>query len=91
MIEWHSEAALLSSRPFGENGVIIEVFSALHGRHAGVVRGGQAAKSAPVLQPGAQLSVAWKARLESHLGSFTVEPIRSRAATAMGIALLWQG
>lgn len=91
MIEWRSEAALLSSRPFGENGVIIEVFSALHGRHAGVVRGGASRKVAPVLQPGAQLSVAWKARLESHLGSFTVEPIRSRAAIAMGDRLALAG
>ncbi len=83
MIEWRSEAALLSTRPFGENSVIIEVFSASHGRHAGVVRGGTSRKVAPILQPGAQLSVAWKARLDSHLGSFTVEPIRSRAAVAM--------
>jgi DNA repair protein RecO (recombination protein O) len=35
--------------------------------------------------------VAWKARLESHLGSFTVEPIRSRAATAMGDRLALAG
>lgn len=91
MIEWRDEAALLSSRPFGENSVIIEVFSAAHGRHAGVVRGGTSRKLAPVLQPGAQVAVAWKARLESHLGSFTVEPIRSRAAAAMGDRLALAG
>ncbi len=91
MIEWRDEAALLSSRPFGENAVIIEVFSAAHGRHAGVVRGGTSRKLAPVLQPGAQVSVAWKARLDSHLGSFTVEPIRSRAAAAMGDRLALAG
>lgn len=91
MIEWTDEAALLSSRPFGETSVIIEVFSETHGRHAGVVRGGTSRKVAPVLQPGAQLSVTWKARLDSHLGSFTVEPIRSRAATAMGDRLALAG
>jgi DNA repair protein RecO (recombination protein O) len=91
MIEWRSEAALLAARPFGENAVIIEVFSAIHGRHSGVVRGGASRKLAPILQPGAQLSVAWKARLESHLGSFTVEPIRSRAAAAMGDRLALAG
>ena len=83
MIEWQDEAALLAARPFGETSVIIEVFSETHGRHAGVVRGGISRKVAPLLQPGAQLSVTWKARLDSHLGSFTVEPIRSRAAAAM--------
>jgi DNA repair protein RecO (recombination protein O) len=35
------------------------------------------------LQPGAQLDLVWKARLEEHLGSFTVEPLRSRAAQVM--------
>lgn len=84
MIDWTDEAALLATRPFGETSVIIEVFSAEHGRHAGVVRGGTSRKIAPMLQPGAQLSVTWKARLDTHLGSFTVEPIRSRAANAMG-------
>ena len=91
MIDWQDEAALLAVRPFGETSVIIEVFSADHGRHAGVVRGGASRKVAPILQPGAQLSVSWKARLESHLGSFTVEPIRSRAAVAMGDRLALAG
>ncbi|MEJ8562780.1 DNA repair protein RecO [Yoonia sp. GPGPB17] len=91
MIAWQDEAALLSSRPFGETSVIVEVFSAEHGRHAGVVRGGTSRKLAPVLQPGAQVAVTWKARLDSHLGSFTVEPIRSRAAAAMGDRLALAG
>jgi DNA repair protein RecO (recombination protein O) len=91
MIAWQDEAALLAVRPFGETSVIIEVFSAAHGRHAGVVRGGTSRKVAPILQPGAQLAVSWKARLESHLGSFSVEPIRSRAAAAMGDRLALAG
>lgn len=91
MIEWRDEAALLATRPFGEAAVIIEVFSATHGRHAGVVRGGTSRKLAPLLQPGTQLAVTWKARLDSHLGSFTVEPIRSRAAVAMGDRLALAG
>lgn len=91
MIEWRDDAALLTVRPFGETSVIIEVFSAEHGRHAGVVRGGTSRKIAPVLQPGAQVAVTWKARLDSHLGSFTVEPVRSRAAVAMGDRLALAG
>lgn len=38
---------------------------------------------APILQPGAQLSVEWRARLETHLGAYRVEPVRSRAAALM--------
>ncbi|MEL6639927.1 MAG: DNA repair protein RecO [Pseudomonadota bacterium] len=91
MITWTDEAALLASRPFGETSVIVEVFTAEHGRHAGVVKGGTSRKVAPHLQPGAQLQVTWKARLDAHLGSFAVEPLRSRAAAAMADRLSLAG
>lgn len=78
-MDWRDEGALLAVRRHGETSAIIEVFTAGHGRHAGVVRGGASRRLAPILQPGAQLDVAWRARLEDHIGTFTVEPIRSRA------------
>jgi DNA repair protein RecO (recombination protein O) len=31
------------------------------------------------MQPGTQLAVTWRARLEDHIGSYTVEPLQSRA------------
>ena len=34
---------------------------------------------AALLQPGSQLDVTWRARLDDHLGSYTVEPVRARA------------
>lgn len=83
MIEWRDQGAVLKVRKHGETSAIVEVFTAQHGRAAGVVRGGTSRRIAPILQPGAQLDVTWKARLEDHLGSFTVEPIRSRAAQVM--------
>ncbi len=83
MMEWTDEGMLLSMRKHGEGSAIIEVFTQNHGRHAGVVRGGGSRKSAALLQPGAQLAVKWRARLEEHLGSFTVEPIYSRVANIM--------
>ena len=78
-MEWREEGILLSQRRHGESAAIIEVFTEGHGRHAGIVRGGASRKIAPVLQPGAQLDLSWRARLEDHLGTFTVEPVRSRA------------
>lgn len=78
-MEWRDEGALLSVRPHGESAAIIEVFTAQHGRHAGVVRGGAGRRLAPVLQPGSQVQVTWRARLDDHLGIFTVEPVKSRA------------
>ena len=91
MIEWRDEGILLGCRTLGETSVIAEVFTPAQGRHAGVVRGGVSRRIAPILQPGAQLSVAWKARLGEHLGAFTVEPVRSRAAVAMGDRLSLAG
>jgi len=83
-MEWRDQGILLSARRHGETSAIIEMFTPSQGRHAGVVRGGTSRKIAPILQPGAQLDVAWRARLEDHMGAFTVEPVRSRAAIAMG-------
>ena len=37
----------------------------------------------PHLQLGAQLDATWRARLSEHLGSFTVEPRKGRAADVM--------
>jgi DNA repair protein RecO (recombination protein O) len=78
-MEWRDQGILLGSRHHGETSVIIEVFTPEHGRHAGVVRGGASRRMAPVLQTGAQVDVEWRARLEDHLGTFRVEPLKSRA------------
>ncbi|TCL00481.1 DNA replication and repair protein RecO [Shimia isoporae] len=78
-MDWRDQGFVLSTRKHGETSVILEVFTPEHGRHAGVVRGGVSRKMTPILQPGHQLDVTWRARLEDHLGSFTVEPVRSRA------------
>ena len=78
-MDWQDEGMLISVRQHGESAAIIEVFTAAHGRHAGVVRGGASRKMAAVLQPGSQLAVAWSARLAEHIGVFVVEPVRSRA------------
>lgn len=91
MIEWRSTGILLSTRKHGETSAIVEVFTPDQGRAAGVVRGASSRKMAPVLQPGAQLDVTWKARLEDHLGSYTVELIRSRAGQVMADRLALAG
>jgi len=90
-MDWRDQGSLLSVRRHGENAAIIEVFTQHHGRHAGVVRGGASRRLAPILQPGAQLDVEWRARLEEHLGTFRVEPLRARAALMMDDRLALTG
>ena len=91
MIDWRDHGILLSVRRFGEGSVIAEIFTEDHGRCAGVIRGGASRKMAPLLQPGAQLQADWKARLSEHLGSYTVELMRSRSANAMADRLALSG
>ncbi|WP_071797882.1 DNA repair protein RecO [Natronohydrobacter thiooxidans] len=83
-MDWRDEGILLRTQRHGEATAIIEVFSALHGRHAGAVRGGGSRKMAATLQPGAQLDLTWRARLEEHLGSFSVELLQARAGRILG-------
>ena len=90
-MQWRGQGILLSVRRHGETSAIIEVFTPEQGRHAGVVRGGASRKIAPILQPGAQLDVAWWARLDNHIGTFTVEPLHSRAAQVMNDRLALAG
>lgn len=78
-MDWQDQGLVISVRPHGETSAIVEVFTALHGRHLGVVRGGAGRRASATLQPGAQVSLDWRARLEDHLGTFRVEPVRSRA------------
>lgn len=78
-MEWRDQGAVISVRLHGETSAIIEVFTAAHGRHSGVVRGGASRRMAATLQPGSQVDVIWRARLDEHVGSFRVEPVQSRA------------
>ena len=82
-MEWRDQGILLSARQHGEASVIIDVLTPSLGRHSGIVRGGKSRKLAPVSQPGAQLDLLWKARLQEHIGTFQVELIRSRSAMVM--------
>ncbi|TVS05602.1 MAG: DNA repair protein RecO [Rhodobacteraceae bacterium] len=89
-MEWRDQGILLARWPHGEANAVVEVFTALHGRHAGLVRGGGSRKMAPVLQPGAQLDLTWRARLEEQMGTLGVDLMRARAGLIMGdlLALL---
>jgi len=74
-MDWRDEGMVLAVRRHGESAAIVEVLTAGHGRHAGVVRGGASRRLAPALQPGVRLDLVWRARLADHVGSFRVEPL----------------
>ena len=72
-MEWTDQGIVLSARRHGESSVILSLLTAGHGRHAGLVRGGSSRRQRGVLEPGNLVAATWRARLEDHLGSFTVE------------------
>jgi DNA repair protein RecO (recombination protein O) len=79
-MEWTDNGIVLSARRHGESGSILDVLTRAHGRHAGLVRG---SKNRALLQAGNGLMVHWRARLEDHLGSFTLELAQARAGALM--------
>ena len=79
-MQWTDDGIVLGVRRHGEANAILELMTREHGRHLGLVRGGFGSRLKPVLQPGNSVSAAWRARLDEHLGNYTVEGLRLRAA-----------
>ena len=80
-MHWTDEGIVLGVKRHGEANAIAELLTFEHGRHLGLVRGGFASRLKPVLQPGNSVSASWRARLDEHLGNYTIEPLRLRTAT----------
>ena len=59
-MEFEDEAFVLSARPFGEAGAIVELLTAHHGKWAAHVAGGASRKMKPFLQAGAQVTVRYR-------------------------------
>lgn len=78
-MDWQDEGVLLSTRLHGETSAILEVFTAAHGRHLGVLPGGASRTRAALRQPGTQLRLTWHARLDEHMGTWGAEILAQRA------------
>ncbi|MFE1601221.1 DNA repair protein RecO [Methylobacterium sp. ID0610] len=90
-MQWSDEGLVLGARRHGETSVILELMTAEHGRHRGLVQGGRSRRMQPVLQPGNRVRAVWRARLDDGLGHFTVEPVESAAGRLMGSRLALYG
>src|SRR5579884_900617 len=79
-MDWRDSGFVLRARRHGESGIVAELLTAEHGRHAGLVRGGQMPRRRALLQPGNRLAVTWRGRLAEHLGAFECELLEPHAA-----------
>jgi DNA repair protein RecO (recombination protein O) len=84
-MRWTDEGIVLGSKRHGEANAILELMTRDHGRHLGLVRGGAGSRLRPVLQAGNRVSALWQARLDEHLGHYTVEGLNARAAAFLPI------
>jgi DNA repair protein RecO (recombination protein O) len=90
-MQWSDEGLVLGLRKHGESGVILELMTRAHGRHLGLVHGGRSHRLRPILQAGNSVHASWRARLDEHLGIYTVEADVLRAARFMGSPLALYG
>lgn len=83
-MDWTDEGFVLSARPFGEGSAIVELLTAGHGRHAGLLKGGRTPSRRGALEPGTRVRTVWRGRLAENLGSWSgLEPMRHHAAGVM--------
>jgi DNA repair protein RecO (recombination protein O) len=85
-MEWSDEGIVLGVRRHGETSAIVELMTPAHGRHLGLVRGGISRRIKPYLQPGNSVHATWRARLDQHLGNYTIEGTALRADRLMASA-----
>jgi DNA repair protein RecO (recombination protein O) len=83
-MQWTDEGIVIGVKRHGEASAILELMTREHGRHLGLVRGGFGSRLKPVLQTGNSVTANWRARLDEHLGHYTVEPMRQRASDFFG-------
>jgi DNA repair protein RecO (recombination protein O) len=79
-MQWQDTGFVLAARRHGESALIVELLTQEHGRHAGLVRGGQSPRWRAMLQPGSEVTAVWRGRLDEHLGTIGCELVRAHAA-----------
>jgi DNA repair protein RecO (recombination protein O) len=79
-MEFHEEAFVLSARAHGDTGVVADLLTETHGRHAAYVAGGASRKMKPFLQPGSRVIADYRARTSDHLGSARLEAVGEGAS-----------
>ncbi|WP_340644777.1 DNA repair protein RecO [Phenylobacterium sp.] len=90
-MEFEDDAFVLSARPHGESGAIVEFLTAAHGRYAAHVPGGASRRIKPFLQPGARTVMSYRARVSDQLGSASVEPVGEGPSALFDDALALAG
>ena len=76
-MRWSSEGFVLSLKPHNEKSYILEVLTREHGKHKGLIRGVHSKNLRSIIEPGNEITAHWSGRLETHLGNYSIEGIKS--------------
>ncbi|MBC8337210.1 MAG: DNA repair protein RecO [Rhodospirillales bacterium] len=82
-MDWTDDGIVLSARKHGETSSIVTLLTRQHGRHLGLVRGGNGKRARGILQPGNRVEARWQARLSEHLGTYQCEMTEAFAAQVL--------
>ena len=80
---WSEPGIVLAVRRHGETALVAHALTRDHGRHAGLVHGGQGRRGRTVFQVGNAVQLTWRARLDEHLGTYAAELVTGHAARVM--------
>ena len=79
-MQWTDKGIILGTKKHGERNAIAEIYTEHHGRHLGLVKYASSKAMRSCLQPGNTVNIEWRARLDEHLGAYSLEPETHRAA-----------
>lgn len=79
-MHWSEPGIVLAVRRHGETALVAHALTRGHGRHAGLVHGGQGRRGRTVFQVGNAVQLTWRARLDEHLGTYAGELVTGHAA-----------
>ncbi len=77
-MEWQDEGIILHTQALGERKQVVSLFTAAHGRCAGVLHVSH--KNKGWIQCGGKVNARWGARLENHIGYWTLELLEPNTA-----------
>ena len=74
-VRWQDQGIVIATRKYGDNQIILSIFTQKHGLKKGLVR--YTKKAINRVQIGDYINVTWSSRLISNLGCFKYEHLRS--------------
>jgi DNA repair protein RecO (recombination protein O) len=69
-MKFNDQGIIISLKKYGENSLIVKVFSANHGIYRGFVKSAKSSKSRIIFQVGNLISFEYRSRIEENLGQF---------------------